>query len=172
MAAGRLEEAREVATTAFERFRTGNDAYYEALAATALAGIAMAQGNLPLALDLGLKGVRAHLSIGDLASATLALRSATMLLLVAGMPAEAAMTFGAFGAYSRRHGYRPPLDVEHWLTGRVAGAEVETVLGGPELADARARGAAMTFEEFVALLEDIQRRGVGPFGPPGQPSAG
>ena len=157
MAAGRFEDAGTLARTSLDRFERGGDEFYVALAAAALGGIALAQGDVATAFHLALRSMRSQLSMGDTASLTLALRTVAAGLLVAGMPEPAATALGAYQAASRRYGYRPPWDVESWISG-LGGTGIDAPLSGPELAAARERGTTMTFEDVVAMLETFERQ--------------
>jgi hypothetical protein len=157
IAAHRLDEAVALARTSLDRFERHGDEFYVALAAAAMGGIALAGGDVGTAFRMAVRSMRSSLGMGDVASLTLGMRTVAAGLLIAGMPEPAATALGAYEAASRRYGYRPPMDVESWIGG-LAGAGVEAPLSGPELAEARERGATMSFEDVLAMLEEIERQ--------------
>ena len=116
MAQGNIAEAERIARDTLPKSEAAGDAYYIALATTALGGVAFAKGDLDGAVDMGMRGLLISHAMGDVASITLSLQAAAALLYVAGLPAEALTLAAAYGAHGRRYGVQPPLDVDSdWL---------------------------------------------------------
>ena len=152
MARGELAEAEQIARDTLPRSVALGDEYYIALAATALGGIAFMKGDLEGAVDLGLRGLLASSSMGDVASVTLSLEACAALFSVAGMPAEAVTIEAAYQAHGRRYGVQPPLDVDAWLG---LGSVIEAIradLQKEEYAEQVRLGSSMTTEGVLEFL--------------------
>ncbi len=152
MAQGELAEAEQIARDTLPRSVASGDEYYIALAATALGGIAFAKGDLDGAVDLGIRGLLASSSMGDVASVTLSLEACAALFSVAGMPAEAVTIEAAYEAHGRRYGVQPPLDVDAWLG---LGSVIEAIradLQKEEYAEQVRLGSSMTTEGVLEFL--------------------
>ena len=157
--AGDLETGYRLAIESLEQFERSGDEFYVALAAAALAGFELVAGNVSAAFSLGLRSLQSNVAMGDTASATLMLRSGSLVLFLAGRTVEAATIAGAHEAHSRRYGYRPPLDMEGWLGLAPVAEQLERAMASPDALAARQRGAEMTLPEVMALLEEVERQG-------------
>jgi hypothetical protein len=94
--------------------------------------------------------VNLQYAMGDLASTTLSLRSAAVVLFTAGLEPEAATLFGRFDALCRRHGFRPPIDPEGWVTMGWSGEKLAKAV--EPFVEERRQGAEMTTDEALAFL--------------------
>jgi hypothetical protein len=155
MAVGRYAEAGEIIRQALPRFEKNDDVFYVALASGALGAVALANRDLPGAINLGLLSLGASYEIRDVASITLLLRSAAFLLVLAQRPDAAATVLGAHEAHCRRYGVKPPVDPESWLHVLGQAGELLAGLDRPELREARLRGEAMTTDGVVAYLFEV-----------------
>jgi predicted ATPase/class 3 adenylate cyclase len=152
MANGQLAEAEQIARDTLPRSVALGDEYYIALAATALGGIAFMKGDLDGAVDLGLRGLLASSSMGDVASVTLSLEACAALFYLAGLPAEAVTIEAAYQAHGRRYGVQPPLDVDAWLG---LGSTIEAIRADTqkeEYADHVRLGTFMTTDGVLEFL--------------------
>ena len=155
MAVGRYAEAGAIIRQALPRFEKNDDVFYVALASGALGAVALANRDLPGAINLGLLSLGASYEIRDVASITLLLRSAAFLLVLAQRPDAAATVLGAHEAHCRRYGVKPPVDPESWLHVLGQAGELLAGLDRPELREARLRGEAMTTDGVVAYLFEV-----------------
>lgn len=111
--------------------------------------MAAGAGNINESLRWGLASLHAHHAMGDVASPTIALRFAAILLHVAGKAPEAVTVAAAYEALCDRYGVQPPANFEN-VTPGLAGADVEfDVHRYPEAA---ARGAEMTLDETIDFI--------------------
>jgi len=155
---GRVAEAEEVIRESLRRFERTRDDFYIALAYGALADLSLVQGRIADAFEWGLKALRAQRVMDDVASLTLGLASAAVMLVAAGMPREGATAQGAFEASCSRHGVRPPLDPASWMSYVGLSAEqVAAELASESYAEERERGAAMSLDEAIEFLEQALR---------------
>jgi hypothetical protein len=152
MAQGQYAEAEQVARETLARSEAFDDEYYLALAATAGAGIALVKGDLDRAFTEGVRALQSNYAMGDIASLTLSLESAAMMLFIAGLPGDATTVHAAYEAQRRRYGVQPPLDVESWLgLGSVIDDMRAAATSGAYAEEAR-RGAQMTTEGVLEFL--------------------
>jgi predicted ATPase len=100
----------------YDQFGSADDTYYAGLTADALSSIALEKGDFDRALEWQARAIRGWLAMGDLARTIAALRSAAILLLAAGLPGDGATVYAAFDALSRRHGIRPAIALEDWVS--------------------------------------------------------
>jgi predicted ATPase/class 3 adenylate cyclase len=154
MRSGRYEEAGVLIREALPRFEKNGDVFYVALASGALAAVALANRDLPTAIEKGILSLRSSYEIRDVASITLLLRSAAFLLILARRPDAAATVMGAYEAHCRRYGIKPPVDPESWLHVLGQAGELIATLERPELHEDRLRGEAMTTDGVVAYILD------------------
>jgi predicted ATPase/class 3 adenylate cyclase len=152
MAQGQYAEAEQLARETLTRSLALEDEYYLALAATASAGIAIVKGDLDEAFTQGLRGLQANHAMGDIASLTLSLRSAALLLFMAGLPGDAAIVLAAYEAQRRRYGVQPPLDVENWLGVGNLVEEMEASAKSGAFAEEARRGARMSTDGVIEFL--------------------
>ena len=131
------------------RFRELGDDWYTALVLGTLAWIAFGAGNIQQAIRWGLASITAHHLMGDVASPTIALRTAASLFHIAGKPEEAATIAAAYDALCDRYGVQPPAFFEELTPGLDAGAMKVDVGRYPE---AVARGAEMTLDETIDFM--------------------
>jgi hypothetical protein len=150
LSAGNVREGREAMVAALARFEELDDAFYIALASGALSSVSLAFGDVPDALRLLIRCVTLQYAMGDLASTTLTIRSASVLLMTAGLEAEGATVYGRYEALCRRHGYRPPQDPQGWI---MLGWEQQRLESAVEpFVKERRRGAEMTTDEALAIV--------------------
>ena len=152
MAQGQYAEAERLARETLARSVALEDDYYIALAATASAGIAVVKGDLDEAFAQGLRGLQANHAMGDIASLTLSLRSAALLLFIAGVPGDAAIVLAAYEAQRSRYGIQPPLDVESWLGIGNLVDDMEASASSGAFAEEARRGAQMSTDGVVEFL--------------------
>ena len=131
------------------RFRELGDDWYTALVLGTLAWIAFGAGNIQQAIRWGLASMTAHHLMGDVASPTIALRTAASLFHIAGKPEEAATIAAAYDALCDRYGVQPPAFFEELTPGLDAGAMKVDVGRYPA---AVARGAEMTLDEAIDFM--------------------
>jgi hypothetical protein len=148
--AGKLREGRATMVAALARYEELGDVFYIALASGALSAVSLGFGDLPSALRLLLRCVNLQYAMGDLASTTLSLRSAAVVLFTAGLEPEAATLYGRFDALCRRHGFRPPMDPEAWVTLGWSGEKLAKAV--EPFVEERRQGAEMTTDEALGFL--------------------
>jgi predicted ATPase len=134
------------------RFRELGDEWYTALVLGTLAWIAFGTGRILDAIRWGLASITAHHVMGDVASPTIALRTAASLFHIAGKEEEAATVAAAYDALSDRYGVQPPALFEELTPGLDPDAMKVDVDRYP---DAVARGAAMTLDEVIDFLTRV-----------------
>jgi len=155
---GRIAEAETLIRDSLRRFQTLEDDFYIALSYGAMGDLSLVQGRIGEAFRWGLKAVYAQRALDDIASITLALESAAIMLVAAGLPREGAVAKGAFEASCSRHGVRPPLDPATWMTYLGISAEqVAAELASDAYAEERERGAAMSLDEVLEFLDRTAR---------------
>ncbi len=153
MAQGNIAEAERIARDTLPKSEAAGDAYYIALATTALGGVAFAKGDLGGAVDMGMRGLLISHAMGDVASITLSLQASAALLYVAGLPAEALTLAAAYGAHGRRYGVQPPLDVDSdWLGLGTVIQAMRADAQKPEFAEHVRLGASMNTDAILEFL--------------------
>ena len=131
------------------RFRELGDEWYTALVLGTLAWIAFGAGRIQDAIRWGLASITAHQVMGDVASPTIALRTAASLFHIAGKEEEAATVAAAYDALCDRYGVQPPALFEELTPGLDPDAMKVDVGRYPE---AVARGAEMTLDEIIDFM--------------------
>jgi hypothetical protein len=152
LAQGRTAEAEEIARETLPKSEALGDEFYVALASTGLGGMALMNGDLDGALDLGMRGFLASHAMGDVPSITLGLEAAAALMYLAGLPGDAVTMEAAYDAHCRRYGVQPPLDVDDWLG---LGSVVEAIrgdMGRAEFAEQVRLGSSMTTDGVLEFL--------------------
>jgi hypothetical protein len=139
----------EAMLESLSRFRELGDDWYTALVLATLAWIAFGRGNIQHALRWGLESIRGHHAMGDVASPTVALRTAAALFHVAGKREEAVTIAAAYDALCDRYGVQPPAFFEELTPGLDAHA-MDVDAG--EYPEAAARGAEMTLDETIDFM--------------------
>jgi predicted ATPase/class 3 adenylate cyclase len=139
----------------FARFEALDDQAYVALTALALTAISFRSGDLEGAFRWGLRGIESALLIGDLSSATIALRGAALLLVAMGRNRDAVLSNGAFEALCARYAVRPPGDLDDWGMFGATNDEALAILEDEAYAADARLGAAMTIEEVVDYLRRL-----------------
>jgi predicted ATPase/class 3 adenylate cyclase len=140
------------------RFEALDDQADVGLTALALAAVTFRSGDVESAFRWGLRGIESALLMGDVSSATIALRGAALFLIAMGRNREAVVSNGAFEALCARYAVRPPGDLDDWGMWGATTDEALAVLQDEAFAADARRGASMTIEEAVdylrRLLED------------------
>jgi hypothetical protein len=146
---GRLDDARDLMTRLLPRFEAAGDEMHASLAALTLSAVAALTGDLDDANRWAVRSIQANLAMDDRASLTLALRGATLYLLKAGRPVDAAVVDAAFEALCDRFGFRPPVLPETFLPLGLTTDDIRAATHEPSLGEARERGATMTLQEAI-----------------------
>ena len=141
------------------RFEAVDDQAYIGMTALALTAISYNSGDVEGAFRWGMRGIESALLIGDVSSATIALRGGALLLVAMGKNREAVVSNGAFEALCARYAVRPPGDLDNWgLFGATSDEAFMAIMQDPAYAAEAGLGASMTIEEVVdylgRLLED------------------
>jgi hypothetical protein len=152
MASGDVSAAETSVRESLETFEALGDVSYIPLAASSLAGIAMAKGELDEAVELDLRSYLATHEMGDISSITVGLRTTAVLMYVAGLPGDAATLLAAFDAHCRRFGVRPLLDVEDWMGLGSGLEELRAVVASGALEENVRLGASMTTDGVIEFL--------------------
>jgi predicted ATPase len=130
-------------------FHQLGDTWYEALILGTLAWMAAGAGNIHDSLRWGLASLHAHQAMGDVASPTIGLRFAAILLHLAGKAPEAVTIAAAYDALCDRYGVQPPAQFED-VTPGLAGKGLDLDAG--RYPEAAARGAEMTLDEVIDFI--------------------
>jgi predicted ATPase/class 3 adenylate cyclase len=152
MATGKFLEAEALLRELLDRFEDLQDDYYIALGMAAGSGIAIAKGDLDTALNLGIRGILAAHAMGDIASVTLSLRTVAALMVVAGLPRDAATLYSAYVAHCDRYGVLAPMEVVEWMGAGVTAKGLEALLTNEAFLEEVERGAAMTTDGVLEIL--------------------
>jgi predicted ATPase/class 3 adenylate cyclase len=145
--------ATDVMLDYLARFEAFDDQAYVALTALALTAISFRNGDREAALRWGLRNIESSMVMGDVNSAAVGLRLASVVLLSMGRKREGALTNAAFEALCARYAIRPPVDPEEW--GSMATPEASAILHSDAYAVDARRGAKMTIEEAVDYLRRL-----------------
>ena len=144
-----LPGTEEAMLESLSRFRELGDDWYTALVLATLAWIAFGRGDVRHAVRWGLESISGHHAMGDVASPTIALRTAAALFHVAGKREEAVTIAAAYDALCDRYGVQPPAFFEELTPGLDAHA-MDVDAG--EYPEAAARGAEMTLDETIDFM--------------------
>lgn len=137
------------------RFEALDDQAYVGIAALALTAISFRDGDVEGAFLWGVRGIESALVMGDVSSATIALRGGALLLVAMGRNREAVVSNGAFEALCARYAVRPPGDLDDWgMFGATSDEALAILQDEAYAADARL-GASMTIEEAVDYLRRL-----------------
>jgi predicted ATPase/class 3 adenylate cyclase len=149
---------KEVMLGYLARFEALDDQPYVSMTALALTAISFRTGDAEGALRWALRTIESSMALGDVISATVGLRLATLLLLWMSRTREAVVTNAAFEALCARYAVRPPADPEEWGGLSAMSEEAMTRLADEAYAADARRGASMSIEEAVdhvrRLVED------------------
>jgi predicted ATPase/class 3 adenylate cyclase len=137
------------------RFETLDDQANVGLTALALAATTFRSGDVESSFRWGVRGIESALLMGDVSSATIALRGAALFLIVMGRNREAVVSNGAFEALCARYAVRPPGDLDDWGMYGATSAEALAILQDEAYAADARRGASMTIEEAVDYLRGL-----------------
>ncbi|HET9519584.1 MAG TPA: hypothetical protein VFO73_00895, partial [Candidatus Limnocylindrales bacterium] len=171
---GRELEGVELVEAARRKYAETGDVMYEALAAGSLAFAYQALGRPVDALRIGVEAIGMTHAIRDIATTTISLADAAILLLDFERNEEAATLMGAYHRLCDLHGVQPPAGIgQIILWSRVEERSFQN-LTSDEHAAATRRGRTMSLDEGVAFAiataEDVLRErpdgGTGPS--PGQ----
>ncbi|MGH2401954.1 MAG: hypothetical protein ACRDE6_04525, partial [Candidatus Limnocylindria bacterium] len=149
MARGEFDVADRM-LAARRRFEALGDDWYVALTLGSLAWSALARGDIRDALRWWLASLDMSYVMGDVATVTIGLRAAGLVVGQLGMPREAITILAAFEALCARYGVRPPAFIEEITPG----ADIPTIDLDDDL-EAAARGAAMSFDEAVDYVTGV-----------------
>jgi predicted ATPase/class 3 adenylate cyclase len=134
------------------RFEALGDDWYVALSLGTLAWSALGRGDIRSAVRWWLAATDMSHTMGDIATVTISLREAAMVVAQLGMPREAITIFAAYEALCARYGVRPPAFFEEITPG--ANLPAIDLDDDPEAA---ARGAAMSIDETVDYATGVAR---------------
>ncbi len=140
-------------------YATSGDATYEALAAGSLAIAHLTLGNRVEAFQYGLESLVIGHAIRDVATTTITLAAAAMMLLDVDRNEEAATLMGAFDSLCELHGVQPPAGMGALIFEARVVERAVAALTAEQSAAAVRRGRAMSLDDAVkyvrATFEDV-----------------
>jgi predicted ATPase len=158
---GREMEGVALVEAARRKYAEMGDTMYESLAAGSLAFAYQALGRPVDALRIGVEAIAMTHAIRDVATTTIGLADAAILLLEFQRNEEAATLMGAYNRLCDLHGVQPPAGIGQLIIwSRVEERAIENLSSGEHAAATR-RGQAMSLDEAVAFVvataEDVLR---------------
>jgi predicted ATPase/class 3 adenylate cyclase len=130
-------------------YAASGDATYEALAAGSLAIAHLTLGNRVEALRFGLESLAIGHAIRDVATTTITLAAAAMMLLEFDRNEEAATLMGAFDSLCELHGVQPPAGMGALIFESRVVERAVAALTSEQSAAAVLRGRAMSLDDAV-----------------------
>jgi predicted ATPase/class 3 adenylate cyclase len=150
------------------------DLMYDAITAGALAFAHHFLGRPREAFRFGIEAAGKSHAMRDVASTTISLAGAAVMLLDFDRPAEVATLMGAYEGLCEVHGVRPPAGIAAQLYESRVVERAVAALSSEEHAAAVRRGRAMTIDEAVAYAIEVfeQTMGAMPEAQPGGDESG
>lgn len=161
IASGRELDGVALAEAARRRYAETGDVMYEALAAGSLAFAYQALGRPVDALRTGVEAIGMMHAIRDVATTTISLADAAILLLDFDRHEEAATLLGAYHRLCDLHGVQPPAGLGQLIAWSRVEERAFQNLTSDEHAAATKRGRTMSLDDGVAFVvataEDVLR---------------
>jgi predicted ATPase/class 3 adenylate cyclase len=152
---GSLTEALDRMFAAKAEYVRNGDAWYEALAAGGVAFLQMLLGNRREALRSGVEGLTLSHALRDVATTTITLAGAAIMLIENDRHEEAATVMGAFGHLCDLHGVQPPAGIGMLIADSRVEQRAFDALASEQYAEAVRRGAAMSLDDAVAYIVEV-----------------
>jgi predicted ATPase len=155
---GRIAEAMPLVYEAAKRYEANGDVMYQAQSAGSLSWMAMMAGDRATSITWGSRALASTHALRDVASTTLTVAAAAILLLEWERWAESATLFGAYEHLSDVYGLKPPAGLGYMIElFRPVDRTLEQ-LRADDYEEARAAGRQMTLDGAVAYALDVLDR--------------